>query len=62
MIVERRVNRDRRIYDFGPALEHAERRAQPERRLPEVAHIDFAEYVEIVSVRKYYDEDFPPPR
>ena len=62
MVGERRVNRDRRINDIGPPLYHHERRKSPERRLPEVTHIDFSEYVEVVSVSRYYDEDFPPPR
>jgi hypothetical protein len=53
---------DRRIDDLGPPLGQADRRIAVERRLPEVCDFDIDEYVEIVSVGKYYDEDFPPPR
>jgi len=53
---------DRRVDDFGPPAGHNERRIAAERRLPEVHDFDIDEYVEIVSVAKYYDEDFPPPR
>jgi hypothetical protein len=53
---------DRRIEDFGPPLGQVDRRIAAERRLPEVHDFDIDEYVEIVSVVKYYDDDFPPPR
>ena len=53
---------DRRIEDIGPPVGQKERRIAVERRLPEVHDFDIDEYVEIVSVVKYYDDDFPPPR
>jgi hypothetical protein len=53
---------DRRIDDFGPPAGHNERRIAAERRLPEVHDFDIDEYVEIVSVVRYYDDDSPPPR
>ena len=58
---ERRLNRDRRIYDAGPPGDCEERRKLPERRLPEVTHVDFSEHIEIVSVDKSFDADLPPP-
>ena len=53
---------DRRIDDFGPPAGHNERRITAERRLPEVHDFDIDEYVEIVSVVRCYDDDFPPPQ
>jgi hypothetical protein len=62
MLHDQRKRHDRRIDDVGPPGDLDERRNTPERRLPDVAHVDFAEYTAVVSTRKYFDPEFPPPR
>ncbi len=46
----RRQRQDRRIQDIGPPPGLAEQRVAPERRHPEVEHVDFDEHIELVAI------------
>ena len=48
--IEQRKREDRRVEDLGPPPGVAEQRLRPERRHPEVEHIDFVEQIEVLSV------------
>lgn len=48
--IEQRKSADRRIEDRGPPPGSEEQRIMPERRHPEVEHIDFVEQIEVLSV------------
>lgn len=47
-----RTRSDRRIMDLGPPG-LIERRIRPERRCPEVRHLDFDEQIEVFSTERY---------
>lgn len=47
---ERRKRFDRRIRDLGAPEGIEERRQNPERRHPEVHHMDFDEHIEVVTL------------
>ena len=58
---ERRRGGDRRINDVGPPAGQEDKRISVERRLPDVHNFNIDEHVEIVSVARYNDDEFPPP-
>ena len=50
--IEQRKSADRRIEDIGPPPGVEEQRLKPERRHPEVEHMDFIEQIELLSVHE----------
>lgn len=50
VVAEHRKREDRRSEDLGPPPGVEEQRLMPERRHPQVEHIDFVEHVEVLAV------------
>ena len=50
--IEHRKSADRRVEDLGPPPGVEEQRVTPERRHPQVEHIDFIEQIEVLSVHE----------
>ena len=50
--IEHRKSADRRTEDLGPPPGVEEQRIRPERRHPDVEHIDFIEQIEVLSVHE----------
>lgn len=57
----RRKREDRRIQDLGPPPGVAEQRVAPERRHPEVVHVDFDEHIELVAIVDAANDRRPLP-
>jgi len=51
-VVNRRTRQDRRSHEEGPAQGQEERRKAPERRHPEVEHVEFDECIEVPPVKE----------